>query len=268
MSLAGAILSAGTFCGTLFAGPCADLLGRRMGIIASSVRFSLGVGLQLNTNGGAIITGRVTCGKSEVGVIGLYQWCITLGILLAAIVNNSTEKAHRHSGWRIVIALQFLWPAILIVGTFFLVETPRYPGVKGRHDAAKTFLVQVTKLTGLHGDGLETDASMPCYVKDSTPRPLWESLPTRNRSAEVPIECGCERLPVSLFKRSNNLPVSTFIFYFDTAFFKQSGIDDPFVIPIVTNAVNVVSTIPGILVIDRLGRRKMLFGRCSRHERL
>lgn len=65
-----------------------------------------------------------------------------------------------------------------------------------------------------------------------------------------------------------NLPVSTFIFYFDTTFFKQSGIDDPFVIPIMTNVVNVVSTIPGILVIDRLGKRKMLFGRCSRHERL
>ncbi|KAJ9121995.1 hypothetical protein QFC24_004578 [Naganishia onofrii] len=272
-SLVVSILSAGTFFGALLAGPCADLLGRRMGIIASSVLFSLGVGLQLITNWGAFITGRVICGlgvglisclapmyqgetcpkKIRGLVIGLYQWCITIGILLAAIVNNFMEKRQGNSGWRIVIALQFAWAAILITGMLFLVETPRYLSVKGRHDAAKHSL---SRLTGLHGDELEVEYAV-----------LREGLEAEAAQGAASYKELFSRGPDRMWLRTftgiaiqgfQQLTGINFIFYFGTTFFKQSGIDDPFVISIVTNVVNVVSTIPGILVIDRLGRRKML----------
>ncbi|KAJ9096824.1 hypothetical protein QFC21_005095 [Naganishia friedmannii] len=272
-SLVVSILSAGTFFGALLAGPCADLLGRRMGIIASCVLFSLGVGLQLVTNWGAFITGRVICGLG-VGlisclapmyqgetcprnirglVIGLYQWCITIGILVAAIVNNFMEKRQGNSGWRIVIALQFAWAAILITGMFFLVETPRYLSVKGRHDAAKHSL---SRLTGLYGDELEVEYAV-----------LREGLEAEAAQGAASYKELFSRGPDRMWLRTftgiaiqgfQQLTGINFIFYFGTTFFKQSGIDDPFVISIVTNVVNVVSTIPGILIIDRLGRRKML----------
>lgn len=51
-----------------------------------------------------------------------------------------------------------------------------------------------------------------------------------------------------------------FIFYYGTTFFEASGIANPFLITIATAVVNVGSTIPGILLIDRLGRRNMLLG--------
>lgn len=63
-----------------------------------------------------------------------------------------------------------------------------------------------------------------------------------------------------------------FIFYYGTTFFQQSGIQNPFLITIATNGasratrpmpltpsvVNVGMTVPGILLIDRLGRRTLL----------
>jgi hypothetical protein len=49
-----------------------------------------------------------------------------------------------------------------------------------------------------------------------------------------------------------------FIFYFGTTFFKQSGIQNPFLITIATNVVNVGMTVPGILAVDRVGRRNLL----------
>lgn len=49
-------------------------------------------------------------------IVGAYQLAITIGLFLAAIVNNST-KDHTDSGsYRIPIAVQFLWSIILIVG--------------------------------------------------------------------------------------------------------------------------------------------------------
>jgi sugar porter (SP) family MFS transporter len=49
-----------------------------------------------------------------------------------------------------------------------------------------------------------------------------------------------------------------FIFYYGTTFFKNSGITDPFLITIATNVVNVGMTVPGILAVDRIGRRRLL----------
>lgn len=53
-------------------------------------------------------------------------------------------------------------------------------------------------------------------------------------------------------------PPSSFIFYFSTTFFLQSGIKNPFVVSIATNVVNVGMTVPGIWGVERFGRRRLL----------
>lgn len=49
-----------------------------------------------------------------------------------------------------------------------------------------------------------------------------------------------------------------FIFYYGTKYFQNSGFDKPFVIQMITSAINVASTIPGLYAIDKWGRRPML----------
>jgi MFS family permease len=51
-----------------------------------------------------------------------------------------------------------------------------------------------------------------------------------------------------------------FIFYYGTTFFQRSGIQNPYTVSVITDVVNVVSTLPGIWAIDRIGRRKLLIG--------
>ena len=55
-------------------------------------------------------------------VVSLYQWAITFGLLLAAIVNNATHKRDNHSAYRIPISIQFILAFILAAGMFFLPE--------------------------------------------------------------------------------------------------------------------------------------------------
>lgn len=51
-----------------------------------------------------------------------YQWAITIGLLLAAIVSNATQNRPNHSAYRIPIGVQFAWAAILVGGMSFLPE--------------------------------------------------------------------------------------------------------------------------------------------------
>jgi len=49
-----------------------------------------------------------------------------------------------------------------------------------------------------------------------------------------------------------------FIIYYGTAFFKNSGISNPFLITIAINIINVFATIPGMWNVEKLGRRRSL----------
>jgi len=54
--------------------------------------------------------------------------------------------------------------------------------------------------------------------------------------------------------------------YYGTTFFKASGISNPFIITLITNIVNVMSTFPGLYMVEKWGRRPLLmfgaFGMC------
>lgn len=59
-------------------------------------------------------------------IVGAYQWAITIGLLLAAVVNNATSHRNDSGSYRIPIALQLAWSLILFGGMILLPETPRY----------------------------------------------------------------------------------------------------------------------------------------------
>ncbi|KAK6501335.1 High-affinity glucose transporter rgt2 [Arthrobotrys musiformis] len=51
---------------------------------------------------------------------------------------------------------------------------------------------------------------------------------------------------------------ANFIFYYGTTFFQSAGIKNSFVVSLITNCVNVVSTLPGLWLVDNWGRRNLL----------
>ena len=53
--------------------------------------------------------------------------------------------------------------------------------------------------------------------------------------------------------------VPSFIFYYGTAFFTSRGLALPFITTVITDIVNVLSTLPGLYGIDKFGRRSLLF---------
>lgn len=93
--------------------------------------------------------------KVRGALVSGYQFCITIGILLANCVVYATQNRDDTGSYRIPIAIQFLWAIILAIGLFLLPESPRYFVKKGRiDDAAKA-------LASVRGQPIESE-----YIQD------------------------------------------------------------------------------------------------------
>ncbi|KAF8603793.1 general substrate transporter [Ceratobasidium sp. AG-I] len=275
-SLVVSILSAGTFFGALLAAPMGDFLGRKWGIVAASLVFSVGVALQVGSlNMPVFVVGRVFAGlgvgmmstlvpmyQSECApkwirgaVVSCYQWAITIGLLVASIVNNSTKGRQDHSAWRIPIGIQFVWAAVLAAGMSLLPESPRYLVKRGRDEAARRALGRLLSLS-------PDDSVVENELSDiRAAQRAEEELGTGSY-----LDCFRQgpnkiltRVMTGVFLQAwQQLTGINFIFYYGTTFFQHSGIKDPFLISIATNVVNVGMTIPGIYLVDKAGRRSLL----------
>lgn len=170
------ILSAGTFFGALIAGSFADWIGRRSTIILGCGVFSVGVALQVaSTSVALLVPGRLIAGfgvgfvsaiiilyMSEIApkavrgaIVSGYQFCVTIGLLLAAVVNQSMKDDMSTRSYRVPMAIQFVWAIILATGLFFLPESPRYWVKKNRLDQA------ARALSKLRGQSVDST-----YIKD------------------------------------------------------------------------------------------------------
>lgn len=79
-------------------------------------------------------------------VIGSYQLCITIGLLLASLINYGTENRQDSGSYRIPLAIQFAWSLILCLGFVMLPETPRWLIKKNKRDKAAKSLVFLRRL--------------------------------------------------------------------------------------------------------------------------
>ncbi|GAA94989.1 uncharacterized protein L969DRAFT_53321 [Mixia osmundae IAM 14324] len=275
-SLVTSILSVGTFFGALIAYPLGDRLGRKLGLQTACAVFSSGVAMQTASNSIPLfVIGRICAGlgvgmisclvpmyQSECspkwirgGVVACYQWAITIGLLLAAIVVNATKDINNKSCYQIPIGLQFVWAVVLAGGMALLPESPRYLIMKGRNEEARQSLGRV-----LTADADSTEVSEEF---DDIATALQHE---REIGATSYLDCfrsgegrNALRTLTGIFLQAmQQLTGINFIFYYGTTFFQRSGISNPFLITIATNVVNVGMTVPGIMLVDRLGRRWML----------
>lgn len=273
-SLIVSILSAGTFFGALAAAPLGDLLGRRIGLmISAGVVFNLGVILQTASTGQDLfIAGRFFAGlgvglvsalipmyQSETApkwirgtIVGAYQLAITIGLFLAAIVNNSTKDRNDTGSYRIPVAVQFLWSLILVVGLIFLPETPRYLIKMDKYDKAAVSLGKLRRLPLDHPAVIEE-------LNEVQANHLYEMSLGKATYADCFRGTVGKRLMTGcLLQALQQLTGVNFIFYYGTQYFKNAGFKNPFIIQVITNSVNVASTFPGLYMVEKLGRRYLL----------
>lgn len=274
-----AILLLGTFIGALVAPLLSDTYGRKFSIIlSSSIIFNVGNALQvLATNVALLCAGRGISGLA-VGILSAivplyqaeaspkwvrgsivftYQWAITWGLLIALAICQGTRKILSSASYRIPIGLQFLWAGTLCIGMLFLPESPRYYVQKNNIQAALGSLSKLRRLPDEDPDLIEELVEIKAnydYEMSFGKTTILDCfrLGGGRHKQKLRIITG---MGVHAFQQCSGI---NFIFYYGVNFFSSTGVHNYYLISFITYLVNVLFTIPGIIFIDIVGRRKLL----------
>lgn len=274
-SLVVAILSAGTFIGALISAPLGDFLGRKKALNLAIGVFCFGVIFQVcSADIPMLLVGRLFAGigvgcvsvlvplyQSEMApkwirgtMVCAYQLFITCGLLAASLVNILTYQMPSAAAYRIPLGVQLTWACVLSLGLLILPETPRYLIKRGKHEAAALSLSRLRRLDITHPALIEELAEIQANheyelaLGADTYKDVFFGSPHLGR--RILTGCGLQML--------QQLTGVNFIMYYGTTFFKGANVSNPYLISCIINIVNVVSTIPGLLVVESWGRRKLL----------
>ncbi|KAI1069461.1 hypothetical protein LB507_008657 [Fusarium sp. FIESC RH6] len=287
-SLIVSILSCGTFFGALIAGDLADRMGRKWTVILGCLIYCIGVVIQMITGHGdplaCIVVGRLIaglgvgfesaivilymseiCPKSVRGaLVAGYQFCITIGLLLAACIVYGTEKFYSMKSYQIPIGIQFPWAVILAGGLFFLPDSPRYFVKRGQIEKAVDAL---SRVRGQPKDSKYVQSEIAEivaneeYERQMIPSTTWfGSWANCFKGSLWDAKSNLRRtiLGTSMQMMQQWTGVN-FIFYYSTPFLKSTGaIDNVFLISLVFTLVNVCSTPLSFWTVERFGRRAIL----------
>jgi sugar porter (SP) family MFS transporter len=287
-SLIVSILSCGTFFGALIAGDLADFIGRKWTVILGCLIYLIGVIIQMVTGDGdplgAIVAGRLIAGlgvgfesaivilyMSEIcprkvrgALVAGYQFCITIGIMLASIVVYATKGRHDTGAYRIPIAIQFAWALILGGGLMLLPDSPRYFVKRGN------LLKATDALSRLRGQPKDSEyiqvelaeiVANEEYERQLIPNTTW--FGSWANCFKGTLWHGRSNLRRTILGTSLQMMQQwtgvNFIFYYSTPFLQSTGaIQNTFLISLIFTLVNVCSTPLSFWTVERFGRRPLL----------
>jgi sugar porter (SP) family MFS transporter len=265
-----AIALAGAAIGAAMAGQLSDRRGRRRVILGAGLLFIVGAVISALAQGVTILLlGRFLVGlaigvasmltplylaeispaRDRGAIVSLNQLCITGGILVSYLVGFVLASAT--GGWRWMLALGAVPGIILSVGMLVLPESPRWLAGHGRLQDAETVLQRLRGSADIQEElsALRTDLAREGrhLVRAS------ELLAPRVRPLLI-IGIG-----LAMFQQITGINT---VIYFAPTIFQSAGLSSAATSILATagvGAVNVIMTIVSIRLIDRLGRRPLLF---------
>jgi len=174
--------------------------------------------------------------KFRGSLVAGYQFCITIGILIANCVVYATQDRDDTGSYGIPIAMQFAWAIILGTGLFFLPESPRFFVKKGQLEKA------VRALSNVRGqpadsayiqDELAEIIANHEYEQQLIPQTLYLSGWANCFKGSLLVgNSNIRRTMIGiLMQMMQQLTGINFIFYFGAVFFQSLGaISNPFLI--------------------------------------
>ncbi|KIM82997.1 hypothetical protein PILCRDRAFT_70080 [Piloderma croceum F 1598] len=273
-----ALLSAGCFAGALLGVPTADYLGRRGAIFLVSVIFILGVIVQVATTGnlGAFLAGRFVAGlgvgalsalvplyQGEISpknlrgaFVSCYQVMITLGILIAYILDFACKDIDGTASFKIPIGIQVIWGVILCAGVPFLPQSPRQSILNDHPEDARSVIAR------MHAIPLD-DPLVQAYMDEIAAKIVEEKVSGAGYldcfNFKNDLKTGQRTLIGCCVQSFQQLTGANFIFYYGTSIFGSINPSlNSYISQIIFGLLDMLGTLPGLYCLDRFGRRRTM----------
>ena len=255
----------GTVLGAMFGGIPSDKLGRRQTLrwiavlyLVSAVgaalapawvpfmvfRFLGGLGVGASSVTAPLYISEISPAESRGKLVGLFQFNIVFGILVAYLSNYLLANVGEHS-WRLMLGVQAVPAVAFLLFLFRVPESPRWLLLHGRLDEGREVLRTINPAT------VEADVAAILTAQSLAGRQserLWAAQ---------------YRTPVLLaiaFAFFNQVSGINAIIYYAPRIFEMTGLGQG--AALLSSAgiglVNFAFTLLGVNVIDRFGRRKLM----------
>lgn len=262
----------GTVLGALFGGIPSDRFGRRrtlfwIGIlylvsalgsalapdpyIFSASRFIGGLGVGASSVAVPIYLSEISPAGDRGKLTALYQFNIVLGILVAFLSNYLIGLAFEEQAWRWMLGVETIPAALYALLVLGVPESPRWL-ITRRDDenTARTVLLRLNP-----GEDVE---KLITAIRKSASRGTVALSTFFSRRYRFPILLA---FVVAFFNQASGI---NFVLYYAPRIFEQAGIaaGDVLGASVPLGIVNLLFTLLGIALIDRYGRRRLLFIGC------
>jgi sugar porter (SP) family MFS transporter len=261
------IVLIGAMLGAMVGGAVADRIGRRATLIwaggifiAGSVlaplspnvitlivaRFIIGLGIGFTSVTAPVYVSELAPPQSRGMLIGLYQLALTVGIALADLVGYWLAQ---QEAWRLMFGIAAV-PTLFFLAVILTVpESPRWLFAHSRQKDAESVLLSYTDASG--AQQFLTD------IREGLKTPIeqrWRALWTPAVRFSVFIAVG--------FTVLQQVTGINTIIYYGPQIFELAGIGshaNSVLATLIVAIVNVIGTVVGITLVDRVGRKPLLY---------
>lgn len=261
------IVLIGAMIGAIVGGAIADRIGRRATLvwaggifIAGSLlaplsanvfvlivaRAIIGIGIGFTSVTAPVYVSELAPPQSRGMLIGLYQFALTVGIALANLVGYWLAA---QQAWRLMFGIAVV-PTVFFLGVILTVpESPRWLFAHGRpKEAAAVLRIYMDEMGAQRFlDDIEQGLKMPMEQRWSA---LWS-----------PAVRGPLFIAVGLTVLQQVTGINTIIYY-GPQIFELAGSSshaNAILATLIVATVNVVATVVGIALVDRIGRKPLLY---------
>lgn len=275
----------GSIIGVLMAGKLSDRWGRKVTMLVAAVFFSVsgiacafvgsleqlvvarilgGIGIGVVSIVSPLYISEVSIAQYRGRLVSLYQLAVTIGFLGAYLTNFqllhfSQSGAVLNAGWMNLVFVSEVWrgmlgfcslPAILFFCIiFFIPESPRWLILKGRDERA----VRIFRKIYLSEVEVDTQLQGTKSVVQSETKSDWKFLLQPGIFKAVLI--GAAIAILGQFMGVNA------VLYYGPTIFEEAGLSggDALFSQVLVGIVNVVTTIIAVFIIDKVGRKKLVY---------
>ena len=275
----------GSICGVLAAGTLSDYLGRKLTMLISAALFSIsaigcavcgsfdslvayriigGVGIGIVSIVSPIYISEVSPAKIRGTLVSLYQLAVTVGFLLAYLMNwvidsnidpslaasqdlTLWERMMNTEAWRGMLGSETLPALLFFFIIFFIPESPKWLIVNGKTDKASKILAKIYNTEDEIANEIQvTNASLKGETKGK-----WSDL--LKPGILIAVITGSAIAILGQFMGVNA------VLYYGPKIFSDAGFDNPMFSTVLVGVVNCVTTVLAVFIIDKVGRKQLIY---------
>ena len=275
----------GSICGVLAAGTLSDYLGRKLTMLISAALFSIsaigcavcgsfdslvayriigGIGIGIVSIVSPIYISEVSPAKIRGTLVSLYQLAVTVGFLLAYLMNwvidsnidpslaasqdlTLWERMMNTEAWRGMLGSETLPALLFFFIIFFIPESPKWLIVNGKTEKASKILAKIYNTEDEIANEIQvTNASLKGETKGK-----WSDL--LKPGILIAVITGSAIAILGQFMGVNA------VLYYGPKIFSDAGFDNPMFSTVLVGVVNCVTTVLAVFIIDRVGRKQLIY---------